>query len=68
MSDEIITRRLIKPKEAAEYLAISDRKLFSMSKAGTIPTVRLGRSVRYDLADLENFINKLKSNGERDKT
>lgn len=61
MSDEIITRRLIKPKEAAEYLAISERKLWNMSKAGTIPTVRFGRTVRYDVADLDNFIAQKKS-------
>jgi excisionase family DNA binding protein len=48
--------RLMKPKEAAEYLAISERKLWSLSKSQAIPVVRMGRSVRYDKRDLDSFI------------
>jgi len=53
--------RLVKVKAAADYLAISERKLWDLSRNGIIPVVRLGRATRYDLIDLDNFIEKMKS-------
>lgn len=55
------SHRLIKVKAAADYLAISERKLWDLSQNGIIPVVRLGRATRYDLIDLVNFIEKMKS-------
>ena len=54
-------QRLVKPKQAAAYLAISERKLWSMSKDQVLPVVRLGRCVRYDQQDLDEFISHAKS-------
>ncbi len=48
--------KLLKPKEAAAQLAISERTLYSLTKEGKLPAVRLGRSVRYDIEDLADFI------------
>ena len=59
--NEDIGRRLVKVKAAADYLAISERKLWDLSQNGIIPVVRLGRATRYDLIDLDNFIEKMKS-------
>jgi excisionase family DNA binding protein len=47
---------LLKAADAARALAISERKLWDLTKCGEIPTVRIGRSVRYAPADLENWI------------
>ena len=55
------SHRLIKVRAAAEYLAISERKLWDLSQNGIIPVVRLGRATRYDLIDLDNFIEKMKN-------
>ena len=55
-----ITPRLVKPSQAAAYLAISDRTLWQLSRDGVIPAVKLRRSVRYDIADLNAFIQKAK--------
>lgn len=55
--------RLLTSKQCAEYLAISERKLWAMSKNGTIPAVRLGRAVRYDRQDLDDFIAMAKRGG-----
>ena len=60
MKNTIETTRLMTVKEAAKYLCISERKLWSMTQAGEIPCVRLGRAVRYDLNDLDSFIQKAK--------
>lgn len=53
-------QRLIKSKDAAAYLAISQRKLWDLGKGNIIPVVRMGRAVRFDLADLDSFILKAK--------
>ncbi|QDT72944.1 helix-turn-helix domain-containing protein [Lacipirellula limnantheis] len=52
---------LLTPKQAAEQLAISPRKLWSLTASGDVPCVRIGRSVRYDAADLAEFVETLKS-------
>ncbi len=58
MVSTVVTSKLMKEKEAAKYLAISPRTMWSLREAGEIPAVRIGRSVRYDIADLDEFIDK----------
>jgi len=52
---------LLKPAEAAKALAISERALRRATTAGGVPCVRIGRSVRYALADLLAWIERQKS-------
>lgn len=54
------TKRLLIPKqEAADLLGISYRTLHDLTKAGTIPCVRLGvRGVRYSVKALEQYIDR----------
>lgn len=47
---------LLTPAQAAETLAISPRKLWSMTASGEIPCLRIGRSVRYPVQDLQRWI------------
>jgi len=56
-------RLLVRPAEAAKMLAICERSLWSLTKRGEIPCVRVGRSVRYDLADLRTWIDQQKEGG-----
>ena len=53
--------RLLKPKEAASVLAVSERTLWTLTNDGSIPAVRIGRSVRYDPADLAAWIEQQKN-------
>ena len=46
----------MKSKQAAEYLCISERKLWDLQKTQRIPAVRIDRSVRFDRDDLDTFI------------
>ncbi|REJ90645.1 MAG: DNA-binding protein [Planctomycetota bacterium] len=55
---------LLTPPQAAEALAISPRKLWSMTASGEIPHVRLGRSVRYPVDDLQRWIDGQKKGGD----
>ena len=54
---------LLTPQQAAEALAISPRKLWSMTASGDVPHIRLGRSVRYPVADLEKWIEEQRKGG-----
>ncbi len=48
---------LLTPREVARTLAISERKLWSLSAPrGPIPVVRCGRAVRYSLDSLRRFV------------
>jgi excisionase family DNA binding protein len=49
-------RLLITRDEAAAILSISPRKLWSLTNAGVIPCVRLGKCVRYSPIDLQAWI------------
>ena len=62
-----IPRRLLKTSEAAQFLDCGVNTLEQDRMHGaTIPFVKMGRSVRYDLADLEVFLaaNKRRSTSE----
>ena len=59
-TDECIQPMLLMGREAAKILSISERTLFTLTKAGEIPAVRIGRSVRYDPADLRIWIESAK--------
>jgi len=51
-----MTKRYLRPNEAAAYLGIRPQTLARWRcEGGKIPWVRLGRAVVYDLADLDAF-------------
>ena len=53
-SDIYKDKTLLRPKEAAQVLAVSERKLWAMTfeEFPGVPYVKLGRSLRYPLPDL----------------
>lgn len=55
------SKRLLSAKQAAAFLAISERTLHTLKKEKKLQSVKVGsRSVRYDLKDLETFIENYK--------
>ncbi len=53
---------LLTPRAACQWLAISPRALWTLTKLGDIPVVRVGtRSVRYDPADLQRYCDARKA-------
>jgi excisionase family DNA binding protein len=52
---------LIKAPEAAKALALSERTLWSLAKKGELPSIKVNRAVRYDLADLRAWIERKKN-------
>lgn len=53
--------RLLTAAQAARCLAVSPKTLWTLTSRGEIPCVRMGRSVRYDVLDLDRFIESRKS-------
>ena len=50
-------RLLLKPGEAAQALAVSERTLWQYTTPrGPIPCCKIGSSIRYRLMDLENYL------------
>ncbi len=47
---------LLTAKQTAAALAISERKLWSLTNSGEIAHVRIGRSVRYPISGLQRWI------------
>ena len=53
-------QRLVTGDVAAQYLSISTVSLWRLVKAHDLVPVRLGRSVRFDMDDLDAYIANLK--------
>jgi excisionase family DNA binding protein len=49
-------QRLLKIAEAAEYLGTTQKTLYSKASRREIPTVKIGRSLRFRLGDLEQLV------------
>ena len=50
--------------EAAEYLAISPRKLWELAAGGEVPCLRIGKAKRYRTVDLDAYLAKLAGCGK----
>lgn len=49
-------RRLVTIQEASKFLSVSVSTLYGWDWQRRIPFVKLGRSLRFDIGDLEKFI------------
>lgn len=54
-----VPRRLLTLQEVADSIAMSLRKVEQLIHAGDLPVVRIGRSSRVRVEDLDDFINRL---------
>lgn len=50
--------RLLTVREAAQYLAISPSTLYGWVWQRRIPFVKVGRAVRFDIVELNDFIDR----------
>jgi excisionase family DNA binding protein len=58
-TNDAMPKLLVSAREAARLLSLSERTLYSLTKAGQFPVVRVGRSVRYRVADLQAWIERM---------
>jgi excisionase family DNA binding protein len=54
-NSEVIAAILVDAREAARRLAISPRTLWQLTKDRVVPSIRIGKCVRYRVADLEDW-------------
>ncbi len=50
---------LLSPRQASRALAISERTLFTLTKAGTVAHIRIGKLVRYSVDGLRKYIEQV---------
>lgn len=48
----------LREREAAKYLAVSERTLFTLRQAGQIDYFRVGRAVRYRREALDDYMTR----------
>jgi putative molybdopterin biosynthesis protein len=48
--------RLLTAKQVAPILQVTEARVYEMSRENILPTVRMGRQVRYDEETLRNWI------------
>jgi excisionase family DNA binding protein len=53
---ELMPRRLLTLTEDAEYLGLTDKALSNQVHRRQIPFVKVGRNLRFDLRQLDQFI------------
>ena len=57
--------RLLKPLDAADYLAISTRQVQYLTEQGELPCIQIRSSPRYAVPDIEAFIDRCRRKGGR---
>jgi excisionase family DNA binding protein len=55
-----VNRRLLSAEEAGEYLGIRKGTLYVWARKGTIPSVKIGRRLLFDVRDLDEMIERVK--------
>ena len=63
MIEQVPFKLLLTPRQAAAALQISERTLWELARRGEIKRLKINSSVRYDVKDLEAFIEAKKQGG-----
>lgn len=61
-----MNKLLLRVEEAAEAIACSRSKTYQLLANRSLPSVRVGRSIRVPVAALENWINERAAAGQGD--
>lgn len=56
MKRETQRRALLTPDEVAEILRVARKTVIVMARDGRIPSLRVGRFVRFDAAEIEHWL------------
>ena len=55
----VAERLLLKPAEAAELIGLGRSKTYELIRTGELPSVRLGKSLRVPLRELQAWVERL---------
>lgn len=53
-----VTPRLISARELSEYIGVSVSTVYDWVAKGCIPSFRFGRLIRFDLGEIDQWINE----------
>jgi excisionase family DNA binding protein len=56
VSNGVIARRLLNVREAAQFLGLKVDTVYKKSRLREVPCVKVGRSLRFDVRALEQYI------------
>jgi len=57
--------RYIKAKQLSVYTSIPIKTIYEWSSTGRLPVIRIGKSLFYDLQDIERVMDSLKHNNDQ---
>jgi excisionase family DNA binding protein len=55
-SNEGVGKRLLNTREAAEFLGIAVDTVYRMARLRELPSVKVGRALRFDVVALERYV------------
>lgn len=58
-----IVKKYASIREVAEYTGIPGKTLYHWAGTGFLPSIKAGKKVMFDLADVDDFMNGFKRNG-----
>ncbi len=50
--------KLLKVKEVAKYLSMTEQAVYQLVHRNRIPVVRIGKSLRFDIDEINNWISR----------
>ena len=56
MYDGAVGKRLLNAEEAAQYLGLSVDTVYKKARLRELPSVKVGRALRFDVKALERFV------------
>ncbi len=60
-TNELLDQPLLSPADISKLLGIKRSTVYELARAGRIPSLRIGRAVRFLRADLETWIEDQRS-------
>ena len=57
-SESNIQCLLLTPREAAKALSICEKTLYTLTKSGELPAIKIGRAKRYSVDEINRWIKK----------
>ena len=55
-SNRAVGKRLLTTRETAEYLGLAEETVYKKSRLRELPSVKVGRSLRFDVQALERYV------------
>lgn len=60
-------RRLVSTAELSEYLGVPEKTLYRWARAEQLPSLHIGKLVRFDLRDIDRWIDVVKHRAVKKK-